>query len=776
MTAKAAEVGDALPGDSDASASAGAEIRVLLVEDVQDDAEFEICQLRASGMACVYRRVETEPDMRQALRDFGPDLILSDFQLPHFDGYSALRIVREMAPETPFIFVSGTIGEEHAIEWILHGAADYVLKGNLQRLPVAARRALERAAASLERRRQEAQIARLTRVLRMLSGINALIVRVRGRTVLLEEACGLAVSIGHYSSAIVMLCQPGTDAVQPVAWAGVDYRATEKLRMFLSEPANRDMGAITRVLKTGSPYVCNAPVDPSATAHVSALMKLAGFQSLVALPLLIDETVVGVLMMTAPDVGTISEEELVMLQEVSANLSFALQYLHKDSTVELLSHFDPHTGLANRELFCERLARTLEQSTDRSVLGIGVFDIEQLSVINDSFGRHAGDLLLQHVADRLRQNFHNAESLARFGGGTFAIVLDALDVQDLPATFSRHLVAMLGTPVEVQGRQLPVVVRSGLAIYPTNGSHANVLVQKAESALRHARATGQRHQHYSAEQHTVVMARLALEHKLRSALEHNQFELHYQPKVCVKTHRIVGVEALIRWRDPQAGLVPPAAFLPVLEATGLMVDVGEWVIRRAAADCQHWQRLGLPAVRVAVNISPLQLRCSDFSERFLQLAQASTDGRCDLDIEITEGMLLEESDAEVKKLGMLRAAGVSVAIDDFGTGYSSLGRLSELPIDTLKIDRSFVCRLPHDHSGKTLVATVIGLARAFNMSTVAEGVETLEQLNALADMGCDQLQGYLMSKPVTRDVFAMLLERGNGPLLLPPDGSAAGIV
>ena len=181
----------------------------------------------------------------------------------------------------------------------------------------------------------------------------------------------------------------------------------------MSEAANRDMGAIARVLKTGSPYVCNAPADPSATAHVSALMVLAGFQSIVALPLLIDKTVVGVLMMTAPDAGTISEEELTMLREVAANLSFALQYLHKDSTVELLSHFDPHTGLANRGLFCERLARTLEQSADRRVLGIGVFDIEQLSVINDSFGRHTGDLLLQHVADRLRRHFHNTELLAR---------------------------------------------------------------------------------------------------------------------------------------------------------------------------------------------------------------------------------------------------------------------------------------------------------------------------------------------------------------------------
>lgn len=756
--------------------AADADIRVLLVEDTQDDAELAIYQLRHSGIRCDYRRVETEQSLRQALRDFRPDLILSDFRLPQFDGHAALRTAREVAPDTPFIFVSGTIGEEHAIESLLHGAADYVLKGNLKRLPSAVKRAMERAAAAVEQRRQQEQIARLTRVLRMISGINGLIVRVSARTELLEEACRIAVSTGRYSTAIVMLRQPGTGAVQPIAWAGVDDRATEQLRISMSQTANRDVGAIARVLQTGVPYVCNAPVDPLATANVSALMVQAGFQSIVALPLLIDKTVVGVLMMTAPDADTVSEEELGVLREVSANLSFALQYLHKDSTLQQLSHFDPLTGLAKRGLFCERLARKLEQTADGGVLGIGVFDVEQLSVINDSFGRHTGDLLLQHVADRLRRHFHNTELLAQFGGGTFAIVLDALDAldnQDLSATLSRHLVAVLGQPVELDGRQLPVVVRSGLAIYPTNGSDANVLVQNAESALRNARATGQRHQHYSVEQHTAGMARLALEHKLRSALERNQFELHYQPKASIKTRRIEGVEALIRWRDPNGGLVSPAAFLPVLEATGLMIEVGEWVVRQAAADARHWQRLGLPPVRVAVNISPLQLHCADFSERFLQLAQSSADVCCGLDLEITEGMLLEDSDAELKKLAVLRAAGVRIAIDDFGTGYSSLGRLSELPIDTLKIDRSFVCRLPHDHSGKTLVRTIIDLARAFDMNTVAEGVETLDQLNALSEMGCDQLQGYLMSKPVPRDDFATLLERGNGDLLLPAEPSPA---
>lgn len=760
--------------DDATSSAQNGNIRVLFVEDVPEEVELAVLQLQRKGIACVHQRVETEHQLREALRDFRPELILSDHRLPQFDGQSALRIARDVAPDIPFIFLSGTIGEERAIEALLHGAADYVLKDNINRLAPAVRRALERSAIVVERRRQDQQIARLTRVLRMLSGINGLIVRVRGRSELLEEACRLAVTIGRYSTAIVMLRQPGTTVLEPIAWSGVDVEMTDKLRTAVAQATNADTGPIARVLKSGEPFVCNAPIDPLATVSINSMMVEAGFQSVVALPLLLDKTVVAVLMMTAPDAGTVSEEELQMLREVSANLSFALQYLHNDNTVRLLSHFDPLTGLARRGLLCDRLGRKLQGALPGWVLGVGVFDIEQMSAINDSFGRHVGDLLLQHLADRLRRRLHDTELLAHLGGGTFAIVLEAVAGSDLSHILSSHLGAIFEQLFDVEGRRIPVMARSGLAVYPATGTDADVLVQGAESALRTAKAQGQRHHHYTPEQHIAVVARLTLEHKLRSALQLHQFELHYQPKVGVRSLRIDGVEALIRWRDPDVGLVSPAAFLPLLESSGLIVDVGDWVIGQAAKDSKHWRHLGLPPVRVAVNISPVQVRCADFSRRFLQLARCHTSRDCALDIEITEGMLLEDSAIEIKKLQELRVAGVRVAIDDFGTGYSSLSRLSELPVDTLKIDRSFVSRLPDDHSGSTLVQTIVGLARAFKMDTVAEGVETVAQLNALREMGCDQLQGYLMSKPVPSDAFAALLEHGNGQLCLPAE-RATGI-
>jgi EAL domain-containing protein (putative c-di-GMP-specific phosphodiesterase class I) len=241
------------------------------------------------------------------------------------------------------------------------------------------------------------------------------------------------------------------------------------------------------------------------------------------------------------------------------------------------------------------------------------------------------------------------------------------------------------------------------------------------------------------------------------ALERQQFELHYQPKVSIKTRRIEGAEALIRWHDPDSGLVPPAQFLPVLEESGLILDVGDWVIERAALDCRQWQNQGLAPMRIAVNISPLQLRQTDFVGRFLKHTQSWTTPSCGLDAEITEGTLVSDSSAVINKLKLLRAAGINIAIDDFGTGYSSLSRLSHLPIDTLKIDRSFISELL-DKRGKRLVSIIISIARAFDLVVVAEGVESEEQLGALWQLGCDQSQGYLHAKPLPAEKFIQLLD------------------
>ena len=749
-------------------------IRILFVEDLDYEAELALSQLRRAGIECTSVRVETEAGLREALENFSPTLILSDFSLPQFDGVAALRIATQLAPEVPFIYVSGTIGEERAIDALLCGAADYVLKGNLARLPPAVRRALADAQARKERQREQAQLARLDRVLRMLSGINALVVRIRDRKELLQETCRLAIAVGRYSTAIVCAKSAGMPEVQPIAWSGVNEEVTGALRKVMAENGKSRAAIVSRVISSATAYVCNdtSTLDPSVPSR--EVIRKAGLNSLVALPLVVDNTAMGALVLTAHEAGAVSEEELRMLREVAGNLSFALQFMQKDTTVKFLSHFDSQTGLAKRSLFCERLSRLLNNNPEgrRSRYAVAVLDIERLSLINDSYGRRTGDLLLQHVSDRLKRRFPQTEHVAHFGGGTFAVLreLGTLSLEDVAAMAQEHAVAVFGEPFVIEQREIPVAVRSGFAMSPIHGKDANSLVQNAEVALRNARTSGERQLHYRPEEHSQMVSQLALEHKLRLALERRQFELHYQPKVDVRTRRIQGVEALLRWNDPDSGLVSPAAFLPVLEATGIIVEVGDWVMQKAAQDLQQWLHAGLPPLRVAVNVSPQQLHLPDFAPNFLKTLKGWASEAAGLDVEITEHALHEDSAAEVRKLKLLRSAGVRIAIDDFGTGYSSLSRLSSLPIDTLKIDRSFICQVPAEPAGKVLVETVISLARAFNLTTVGEGVETQQQLDFLWQVGCHQSQGYLHSKPLPSAEFAELLEHGRGHLVLPAEG------
>jgi diguanylate cyclase (GGDEF)-like protein len=736
-------------------------IRVLFVEDMPHEAELALSQLKRAGLPCLSLRVETEESLRSALKQWSPTVILSDFSLPQFDGLTALSVARQIAPDVPFIFVSGTIGEERAIDALLRGAVDYVLKTNLTRLGPAVKRALADRAARDERRRQESQIARLDRVLRMLSGVNALVVRIRDRTELLQETCRLAVKVGGYAAAIVCSKSPGSLASQPVSWSGSDDKVTEAMRAALAETAPAETSVISRVVKTGKIIVNHDGSDPEAVELSETLIE-CGLRSMVALPLSVDNTVISVLFLAARDPGAISDEELRMLREVSGNLSFALQYLQQDTRVRFLSHFDPQTGLARRPLFCDRIARQLSHPAGRrSRYVVAIIDIERLSLINDSFGRRTGDLLLQHVADRLKRRYKQTECIAHFGGGTFALIRD-LGTQtsdEMLAVGRQNAAAVFGEPFSIEDHEIPVTVRSGIAMFPEHGNDANTLVQNAEAALSNARVTGERQIHFSSERRTERVGRLALEHKLRVALEKQQFELHYQPKLNIVTRRMEGVEALIRWRDPDVGLVSPAAFLPLLESTGMIIDVGDWVIQQAASDCRQWLRDGPCPVRIAVNIAPAQLRLPDFARDFLRAVHGWSSEAAGLDIEITEGVLGENSATEIKALRQLRSAGVAIAIDDFGTGYSSLSRLAALPIDILKIDHSFVRPLAEDAAARTLVKTIVSLARTFNLKTVAEGVETQAQLDHLWHAGCEQSQGYLHCKPIPAAQLTDLLAR-----------------
>ena len=737
------------------------EFQLLMVEDSDMDAELTMRSLKSAGFSCSFRRVDGEEDMRRALRASLPDLILSDFSLPGFDGMSALALARIEAAGVPFVFLSGTIGEERAIEALKCGAVDYVLKGNTKRLVPVIKRALADAALRKTSELAEQQVVRLTHVLQMLSGINAAVVRIQNRDELLNESCRLAQCVGGYANAMVALINPTTRMARAVGWAGYEFLAEPDCEFPVADDESADTSLMGRVIRTGQAVLCE---DISQTALVidgREDLLAAGVRSLACLPLRVDGTPIGSFLFGTLKTNAIGPEELMLLEEVVANLSFALQYLDKQDAVRFLSYFEPLTGLAKRALLCERLTRRLNQDAHGSTsVALAVFDIEHMSVINDSFGRHTGDRLLQCVADRLKRHYPDTEGLAHLGGGSFVTVraIPELGEQEL-RSFQDELIAVFDRPINVESHEIQLKIRIGLACYPEDGAEPDTLVQNAEAALKEAKLAGESWLRHKIEMNSGLARRVGMERRLRRALEDEQFVLHYQPKVFLRTGRVSSVEALVRWNDPENGMIAPGIFLPLLESTGLMPRLGAWVAKQAAADCRHWREIGMPAMRIAVNISPPELRGRNAAREILDRIGSELLGHPDwgIDIEVTEGALVGDASGCIETLRTLRAAGVRVAIDDFGTGFSSLGRLSELPIDTLKIDRSFTMRLPDDAKGCTLVSTVIGLAQAFDLTTVAEGVETQAQWDYLLRAGCDESQGYLHSRPVAKSDLERLL-------------------
>ncbi|MBW4051296.1 MAG: EAL domain-containing protein [Proteobacteria bacterium] len=738
-------------------------LRVLLVEDIAAEAELAVRHLASGGLACIPRTVADERQFREALRRFRPHVILSDFTLPAFDGLAALEIARTESPDVPFIFLSGTIGEERAIEALRRGAVDYVLKTNPARLVPAVRRALRDVEERARRRAAEREVARLTRRMKMQSGINSAVIRIRDREELLREACRLAHEVGGYDRAVILLAAADGRSANLSYSLGAGSGELPSV-LAISDGTEPDSSLTSRALRTGEIAVS---VDLTRTEPTVAMREdrlREGLRSLVALPLAAGGVRVGVLVLGSREAHAVSDEELRLLQDVAGNMSFALRYLQQEDAAQYLTSFDPLTGLARRALFCQRLDQRLaKRGSLESVPTVVAFDLMHLSQVNDSFGRHVGDLLLQVVAKRLKYHLADDERIGYLGGGTFVLVLPQEEASSESVTTLLEN-TVFRAPFRIEGRVLRTSFRSGIARSPTDGSDGNTLAQRAEAALKQAKEAGEQYVHYQIEMHSEIAERLALEHRLRAALDERQLLLHYQPQVSVLTGRVEGVEALLRWQDPERGLLFPAQFLPVLESSGMIVAVGEWVLRQAAQDCLRWRRMGLGSLRVAVNVSAQQIRRRTFVEQVLATAEPCLAEGCGVDLEITETGLLHDVEGASRKLRELRAAGLRIALDDFGTGYSSLGLLSKLPVDLVKIDRSFITGLPEERASVTLVSSVIGLASAFGLKTVAEGVETAAQLRMLRDMGCDQSQGYLHSRPVASEPLEELLrQQGGGP-------------
>ncbi len=430
-----------------------------------------------------------------------------------------------------------------------------------------------------------------------------------------------------------------------------------------------------------------------------------------------------------------------------------------EERIQFLAYYDALTGLPNRTLLHDRLAKALASARRRhGKVALLFLDLDRFKIINDSLGHTFGDLLLQSVAERLKNFARAQDTVARIGGDEFVVALTCItDPHDAAVAAERFMDAMI-PEFQIQGRSFTVTCSVGISIYPDHGSDTETLIKNADAAMYCAKESGRSaFRFFTDEMNAQVVERLTLEHALRLALDRKEFFLVYQPQLEISTGRIVGLEALIRWHHPEWGLIQPDRFIQVAEHSGLIVPIGEWVLRTACSTARNWQEQGLPAIPVAVNVSAVQFRQEQFAD-VVKRALEDTGLRAEfLELELTESLLLSEADLQLPRLRNLKAMGLKLAIDDFGTGYSSLSYLRQFSVDKLKIDRSFINDVAVNSDSAAIAGAIINMAKGLNLRVIAEGVETEAQMALLRAHHCDEIQGYYFSRPLAADQIPEML-------------------
>jgi diguanylate cyclase (GGDEF)-like protein/PAS domain S-box-containing protein len=604
----------------------------------------------------------------------------------------------------------------------------------------------------IERKATEIRIRHLNRILAMQSRMHALIVRAHDRDDLFREACRIAVEAGAFTMAWIGLLDGDGSQVRVAASYG--DRAEEYLTNIETETPLMTGPAGMAIRENRAIWIQNYQQN-EMTKPWHERSAGFGWSSMATLPLHRAGVPIGALVLYAGEIGAFDEEEERQLVELAANLSFAIDHIEKERKLNYLAYYDVLTGLANRTLFLNRVTHYLRSAVSgRKKLAVFLIDLDRFKNINDSLGQLAGDKLLKQVAKWLTREVGDANLLARLDADHFAVVIPEIGQEDDVALLVEGwMKALRDHPFGVKTATFRISGKVGISMYPEDGSNADTLFKHAEVALKQAKASRNRYLFHTPKMTEMMAGKFVLENQLRQALDKHEFMLHYQPKMNMASGRLTGAEALIRWNDPRTGLVPPGRFTPMLEETGLIYEVGRWALGQAIEDYLRWRRAGLPAVRIAVNVSPLQLRNRHFIGDIERAIGSDRDAAASLELEITEGLIMEDVEYSIATLRAIRAMGVSIAIDDFGTGFSSLSYLSKLPLDTLKIDRTFVSDLTEAPEGLAQVSTIINLAHSLNLKVVAEGVETAEQARLLKMLGCNEMQGFYLSKPLPGDIF-----------------------
>ena len=689
-------------------------LNILLVDDNPDDRALVIRELEREFPALHVAEITTQEGFDRALGNGGFDLVITDYQLCWNNGLAILRAAKSKWPACPVVMFTGTGSEEIAVEAMKSGLDDYVLKspGHYGWLPTRVRSALERVLRKQKLLDTENALRKSESLLHAIIDAEPDCIKIIGRdgTLRYMNASGLALI--EADSPHQLLGKEVIELVRP------EYRqAFEELNQRVLQGENGTLEFEVTGLKGRRAWM---------ETHAVHLEMEDG-------PALLAVT------------RDISERKR-----------------HEAELVYLANH-DALTGLPNRTLLADRMQQAMIEAKRHDRLAVLIFlDLDRFKQITESLGHAVGDMVLKMVAEQLTGLVREGDTVAHPGSDEFALLFsDVANSEDAARLAQKVLEHFEHFPVTVDGHRLFVTISAGIAIYPTDSASVDGLLKAAVTAMdRSQYLGGNTYQFYSGEMNARALESLAMGGALRDALERDEFELHYQPQVDLVSGRIFGMEALLRWRHPQHGMVSPMTFIPLAEETGLIVPIGAWVLREACRQNKTWQDAGLPPLRIAVNLSARQFGRRDIAETVaLTLAETGLEARF-LELEITESILMQDINATIDTMQKLKEIGVAFSLDDFGTGYSSLSYLKRLPIETLKIDRSFVCDIPGDKDDTAIAAAIVAMALTLNIKVIAEGVETSEQLAFLHSQKCTSMQGYYFSKPLPAADFALLLRQG----------------
>jgi diguanylate cyclase (GGDEF)-like protein len=720
----------------------GQAVRILLLEDDPTSVEIVGTYLRRIGFAEV--TVDSAVTLSEALALLARvdvDLVVSDLHLPDSSGADTIRSLVE-AVGCPVIAMTSDLDPGMRDATLACGAFEFLQKRDLT----------------------QTTLMRLVRLATMQARTYRSLRESRGAEAALRESEGRFRNLARLGHSALVQRQPA-DLVEQAARAIIDALAADAATYVEIEPGSAELvlrTVFTRAGPDAGPGTIRCqPDDPLLRAIAAGHLVVddgarlpfrwvGELRSALLMPVRIDERVRGVLCAYCRKPEAFAADEMNFMRATSSVLSSALQRIDSEARLAYLAQFDPLTGLPNRALLADRLSQTIVQAKRRDTpVAVLFIDLDGFKAVNDTLGHAGGDQLLKEVAARLQAAVRTGDTVARISGDEFAIVLPELVRPEDAALVAQKVIESLGESLPVQDSEIFVTASVGIAAFPADGADADTLIGAADAAMYRAKQTGRNaYQFFTVEINQRSRARVQLGAELRKALEREEFSLFYQPRYELATRRPIGAEALLRWNHPERGFVSPAEFIPVLEESGLIVQVGEWAIRRACNDLRAWQAAGCDIAWASVNLSARQFRQHDLDKRIRAIVNSTGVDPSSLELEITESQLVADPDHAIRVMRALCDAGLRIAIDEFGTGYSSLAYLTRFPVSALKIDRSFVQDMARDRSDAIIVRTVIEMAHSLNFTVVAEGVENEEQAGMLHLLRCEQAQGFLFAAPM----------------------------